>query len=212
MSSQWWVYILGYMAQGMFCVRSLIQWIKSEKAKKVENPSLFWIFSLIGSILFLTYGWLRDDFAIILGQLISYYVYVWNINNKGIIKTKINTLNIIFLWALISLPLTILFLFAPSFQEIFYELFHTSDLPLWLIIYGSFGQLLYTYRFVYQFIYSYKHGESTLPQGFWIISLAGSLIIISYALMRLDPVLLLGQSFSCISFIRNIALWRKNNK
>ena len=30
------------------------------------------------------YGWLRDDFSIIFGQFISYYIYLWNLNEKGI--------------------------------------------------------------------------------------------------------------------------------
>ena len=49
------------------------------------SPSIFWVLSLAGSCLLCLYGWLRDDFSIILGQFISYYyIYLWNLNIKGI--------------------------------------------------------------------------------------------------------------------------------
>ena len=49
-------------------------------------------------------------------------------------------------------------------------------------------------------------GESVLPIGFWIISLVGSMIIIIYGIIRLDPVLILGQSFGYVAYVRNIML------
>ena len=70
------IYIIGFLAQLLFSARLLLQWIMSERAKKVVSPSIFWKLSLIGAWLLFIYGWLRDDFAIILGQLISYYIYI----------------------------------------------------------------------------------------------------------------------------------------
>ena len=66
------IYIIGYLAQICFSARLLFQWILSEKAKQVVSPSIFWLLSLLGSYVLLFDGWLRDDFAIILGQLIAY--------------------------------------------------------------------------------------------------------------------------------------------
>lgn len=70
------------------------------------------------------------------------------------------------------------------------------------------GQIIFTFRFIYQWWYSRKRGESLLPAGFWIISLAGSLIIVSYGIVRKDPVLILGQSVGFISYTRNLFLSR----
>ena len=70
------IYVIGFLAQLLFSARLLLQWIMSEKAKKVVSPSIFWKLSLLGSYLLFMYGWLRNDFAIILGQLISYYIYI----------------------------------------------------------------------------------------------------------------------------------------
>ena len=77
---------IGFTAQLFFSLRTLFQWWKSEKAKKVVSPSAYWVLSVIGSYLFFVYGILRDDFSIVLGQLISYYIYLWNLNAKGIWK------------------------------------------------------------------------------------------------------------------------------
>jgi len=84
--------------------------------------------------------------------------------------------------------------------------------PLWLLLFGSAGQVTFALRFIYQFIYSAAHHQSVLPIGFWIISLLGSSMIIAYAIFRLDPVLILGQSFGFVAYIRNIMIGYKNKK
>ena len=59
-----------------FSARILIQWILSERAKEIVSPAIFWILSIAGSYLLFIYGWCRDDFSIILGQVFSYYIYI----------------------------------------------------------------------------------------------------------------------------------------
>ena len=59
---------------------------------------------------------------------------------------------------------------------------------------------------------SRKDGESVLPPGFWIISIIGSSIIVSYGFIRHDPVLILGQSFGLISYVRNLIIGHKAAK
>ena len=66
---------------------------------------------------------------------------------------------------------------------------------------------MFTLRFVYQWVSSMKRHESVLPAGFWIISLAGSALIISYGIFRADPVLILGQSFGFVAYLRNLVLY-----
>ena len=81
------VYAIGFIAQGFFSARILTQWILSERAKKVLSPNIFWIFSLTGSVLLFIYGWLRDDFSIIFGQLITYYIYMESANKGNLATT-----------------------------------------------------------------------------------------------------------------------------
>ena len=60
--------------------------------------------------------------------------------------------------------------------------------------------------------YSMRRNESLLPLGFWIISLVGSGIIAIYGVIRVDPILILGQSVGFVAYTRNIALYRKELK
>ena len=48
--------------------------------------------------------------------------------------------------------------------------------------------------------------------GFWIISIIGSIIIISYAICRKDPVLIIGQSFGMVAYVRNVMILRKKKE
>ena len=154
------------------------------------------------------YGWLRDDFAIVLGQFIAYYIYLWNLNIKGIWKR----VPIIARFLLLFTPVVAICLVVGNAEAFVDRFIHNEDVPLWLLVYGSAGQILFTLRFVYQWIYSTHEGESKLPAGFWIISLMGSLTIVTYAIIRLDPVLIVGQSFGVVAYVRNLCLIRKEKK
>ena len=75
----------------------------------------------------------------------------------------------------------------------------------WLII-GFIGQVAFGARFVIQWIASEKKGESPIPLAFWYCSIAGSVILLTYAIHREDPVFILGQSLGSIIYIRNLIL------
>ncbi len=70
---------------------------------------------------------------------------------------------------------------------------------------------VFTLRFVYQWLYSEKQGKSVLPLGFWLLSLAGSLLILTYAIFRRDPVLFVGHILGTIIYVRNLILLHKQD-
>jgi len=199
------IYVIGLLAQIFFGARTIFQWILSERAKKVLSPSIYWILSILGSYLFFIYGWLREDFAIILGQVISYYIYIWNLNIKGVWKKTPLIIQLL----LILTPVIALFFAVENANQFISTFLQNDKVPMWLLIFGSLGQILFTFRFIYQIIYSARRNESILPLGFWIISLTGSTLIIAYAIIRMDPILILGQSAGFIAYIRNIVIYRK---
>ena len=202
------VYAIGFLAQGFFSARMLIQWIMSERQKKVVSPNWFWSCSLIGSALLFIYGYCRHDFAIILGQLISYYIYIWNLDVKDIW----HKIPLAFRIMLASLPVAAVALMLSDAGQFFNDFFNNDSVPFWLLVYGSAGQIIFTIRFIYQWYYSYRRHQSILPIGFWIISLVGCFIIVSYGIFRLDPVLILGQSVGFITYTRNIMIYKKDHK
>jgi lipid-A-disaccharide synthase-like uncharacterized protein len=198
----WLVLAIGFAAQLFFSLRTLLQWLKSEAAHKSVSPASYWVFSVLGACLMFIYGVLRDDFSIILGQFISYYIYLWNLNANGIW----NRFKAAARAGLLALPLAAVALLLYDAQTYSQNFFHNSELPVWLVVFGSAGQVMFTLRFVYQFIFCRHRHVSVLPKGFWIISLTGSGMIIAYGLLRLDAVLILGQSFGFIAYIRNLVL------
>ena len=99
-----------------------------------------------------------------------------------------------------------------NWDILYYQWFRNEDIPILLLIYGSAGQIIFTLRFIYQYFYSSRIGESVLPKGFWVISLIGSAIIVSYGIFRLDPIIILGQSFGFVSYIRNLVILHKSKE
>ncbi len=76
---------------------------------------------------------------------------------------------------------------------------------LWLGI-GFFGQSLFFSRWVVQWIASERKAESQIPMAFWYMSLAGGLIVLSYAIYRHDPVFIIGQGTGTFVYLRNLML------
>jgi lipid-A-disaccharide synthase-like uncharacterized protein len=204
----YFIYSLGLTAQLLFSARILIQWVKSEKAGQVLSPDSFWITSLIASLLLMIYGVLRNDLVIIGGQIISYYIYLRNLYFKDLWQQLPAFLQ----WLILAFPLVALLLLAfgnqmglASQYSLAYLLDH-HRISGTLLAWGGLGQVIFTFRFVYQWYYSERRQESVIPLGFWLISLVGSGMIVSYALLRLDPVLFIGQIFGLVAYSRNLVL------
>lgn len=77
----------------------------------------------------------------------------------------------------------------------------------WLAI-GLLGQAIFSLRFLVQWISSERQKRSVVPQAFWWLSIAGSLVLLSYAIHRRDPVFMLGQSMGFLIYARNLVLIR----
>lgn len=200
------IFLVGFLAQALFSARILFQWILTERAKQVVSPASFWILSIIGSYLLCLYGWLRHDFSIILGQFIAYYIYLWNLNEKGLWRRLPRMVKAL----LLATPLLACAFMLHDAESFIRNFFQNDKVPLWLLIFGSMGQIIFTLRFVYQWAYSFRYKESLLPNGFWIISLVGSTAIVIYGIIRRDPVLILGQSVGFIAYSRNLIIGYRN--
>lgn len=82
---------------------------------------------------------------------------------------------------------------------------------IWLGI-GFGGQAMFSMRFLVQWLYSEKVKKSIVPVAFWYFSIAGSLMLLSYAIYKRDPVFILGQSFGLLVYVRNLYLIRRERR
>ena len=70
---------IGFIAQFMFSMRFIVQWIASEKARASIVPETFWYFSFVGGLMLLAYAVYRADPVFILGQAAGLVIYARNI-------------------------------------------------------------------------------------------------------------------------------------
>jgi len=75
----------------------------------------------------------------------------------------------------------------------------------WLTL-GFFAQLLFSMRFIVQWIASERQKKSVVPISFWYLSIGGSLLLLIYSIYRKDPVFILGQSMGLFIYFRNLML------
>ena len=87
--------------------------------------------------------------------------------------------------------------------DYFYSL-STTEIIFLLI--GFIGQGLFASRFIFQWIYSEKKGESYIPIIFWYLSIFGGMGLLTYAIFRKDPVIIIGQLFGIFIYCRNLYL------
>jgi lipid-A-disaccharide synthase-like uncharacterized protein len=71
--------LIGYIAQAMFAMRFVVQWIASERAGRSVVPTSFWVFSIGGGIMLLGYAIYRKDPVFIIGQAFGVFVYLRNL-------------------------------------------------------------------------------------------------------------------------------------
>lgn len=198
--NEYLIYALGFLAQILFFTRTIAQWFKSEKEGEIISPVVYWQISLVGSVIMLTYGILRNDFAIVFGQFLVYGIYIRNLQLKKAWKKM-------FLFArILALIVPVLYLSWLLFSGSFKNILQNDEVTHFWMIWGTVAQMVFISRFFYQWIYSENQKESVLPLGFWIISTAGSLMIFTYSIIRIDPVLFAAHSLGLFIYFRNILL------
>tara|TARA_B100000963_G_C22511252_1_gene618467 strand:- start:9 stop:305 length:297 start_codon:yes stop_codon:yes gene_type:complete len=88
-----------------------------------------------------------------------------------------------------------------------------SNIEIIFLIVGFVGQGLFASRFIVQWIFSEKKGESYIPVVFWYLSIFGGIGLLTYAIFRKDPVIIVGQTFGIFIYLRNLILiYKKKNE
>jgi len=196
------IFALGFIAQSLFFTRTIVQWFKSEKAGKVLSPVLFWQISLMASLLMMVYGILRNDLAIIIGQCITFFIYIRNLQLQNSWKTIPQYFRI----TISIMPFVCLGWMLSNGNLSLAYLINNDKIATWLLVFGIMAQMIFAFRFVFQWLVSEKNKESTIPVGFWFFSITGALMTLFYAIMRRDPVLMTSNLGGLTMYTRNLIL------
>jgi len=100
---------------------------------------------------------------------------------------------------------------AEAIARILFENLFMSNYSFWLTV-GFVGQGLFTARFLVQWLASEKERAVVVPAAFWWLSILGGAALLSYAIQRRDPVIVLGQSMGLFVYARNLKLESKKRR
>jgi lipid-A-disaccharide synthase-like uncharacterized protein len=185
---------LGWMGQGAYFTRTLWQWAASERAGRGVAPAGYWRLSVLGALGLLSYAALGQDPVILVGQAVNLLVYLRNLTwLRGEVRPMSRA------WILrlqVLAALLVLTLGAWSLH---------GNHSVWMLV-GWAGQFLFLLRFPMQWSHLESRGVVEFSLGFWVASLAGSLLLTLYALSRHDWVIVSGQGLGILMYTRNLVL------
>ncbi len=96
---------------------------------------------------------------------------------------------------------------AHDLSDYLYDVF-VARFDFWLA-FGLIAQLLFTARFLVQWLASERAGQSVIPLAFWYFSIAGGVMTLVYGLVRREPIIILGQALAVFIYLRNLILIHK---
>lgn len=195
--------VLGWAGNACFCSRFLLQWIDAERSGSNRASTGFWITSLVGTVLLGAYTAERGHAILLAGFVTNGILYVRNLD----IALRPRRVR-----ARASAPAT---LFALSCVGVLVAatVADAATTPLdrahraWLVC-AVVGQAIWGSRFALQWWYSERAGRSHFPVAFWLVSLAGNVLLLAYAIHLADAILIAGLLPGPVMQLRNLALAR----
>ncbi len=201
--------LIGALGTLCYFARFLVQWIRSEKAGRSVAPVSFWWLSLVGSLLLSVYCAHRSEPVLLAGYLINGTIYVRNLwlYREGARTRRLGVVEATAVGVLVALFL----ISVGAVQGLFGHAGEGASGPAWLAC-VLVGQAFWSSRFVLQWWYSERRGESHFPLSFWWASLGGNLLLLVYALHLADAVFIAGYSLGPFVQIRNLLLETRKHR
>lgn len=185
--------LVGWLGNGCFFVRFLIQWIQSEKTGVSASPPSFWKISLLGYLLLGAYTWHQEEYVLVAGCVINSLIATRNLGfgEGGRLPGPATA-------AIAGVAFVVSVLGAVAILP------EGRSVP-WIACVAA-GQILFGARFIVQWMASERRGMSYFPRSFWWFSLAGNSLLLAYAIHRQDLVLIAGYAVGPIVQVRNLML------
>ena len=189
--------LFGLVANVLFTIRVLVQWIASERAGQSVTPVAYWWISFSAAAIMIIYAFGRKEIPFILGLAATLAPYTRNL----VIHYRPHRP---------SRPLGLILAAAVALGCIPVLIFWRNEAIRdgWFF-FGLLGTGIFYSRFFVQWVQSEARRRAVLPLSFWYLSLVGSLMLLAYSLWRNDLVFILGFLFNAIPYVRNIMLIRR---
>ncbi len=97
-----------------------------------------------------------------------------------------------------------------DFGTYLYDVF-VAKFDFWFA-FGLGAQLVFTARFLVQWIESEREGRSVIPVAFWLLSMVGGLMTLIYGFARHEGIIILGQILAVVIYARNLMLIAKSRR
>lgn len=95
-------------------------------------------------------------------------------------------------------------------SEALHRIIEQSLRPIELL--GFLGQITFFFRFVVQWIASERRRESVIPEAFWWLSIAGGMLTLTYAFVKVLPPIIMAQLGANVIYARNLVLVRRRKR
>lgn len=203
------LYPLGLVANLLFSLRFLIQWVGSEKKKKSVVTPLFWKISLSANALLCLHALIQLQYPVCLLQALGAVIAWRNLNLMSGRPTSLK--RVVVLMGVTLVSVTALFALSGDFVWMRAPTSFGSSLSWGWHAFGTLGITLFASRFWLQWWLAEKEKKSTLSKPFWWMSLIGALVSVVYFVRLGDLVNVLGYGVGLIPYVRNLMLI-KNEK
>jgi lipid-A-disaccharide synthase-like uncharacterized protein len=194
---------LGWVGNGCFLARSLVQWRAVEKTRSSHAPASFWLLSMAGSALAGAYAAHRGCAVLFAGFVANGVIYLRNLQIQVPAASR-RTLSPRLCVLLAAMGTGILL--AAGWSDLQRSVAATTS--AWVAV-AMLGQGTWSSRFVLQWWHSERAGVSHFPAAFWTLSLVGNLLLLACAVHLGDAVLTAGFLPGPVMQIRNLALARR---
>ena len=209
---------LGFFPAIFFTSRMLVQWLQSERQKKSLVTPLFWKLSLAGNLLLYFHYVIQVQLHYALFQCINALIAWRNLDFLKVDKKAYPRKVVFALLALCLLGTVLIFALQGHFLLEQMDWVRTPQ-NLWNAtkryhslswhVFGAFGAALFASRFWVQWWIAEFHQRSALGRSYWLLSIAGSSMVLLYSWHIRDVVVIFYHLFSLIPYLRNLMLLRK---
>lgn len=200
---------VGLTGQALFLLRVGLQWIASERAGESVVPPAYWWISAVAAVLVLVYAASTRDPVFVLGPLVNLFVYGRNLALAGRARAG-RPARVEALWPVAAGLGTAaaIWLVSVALERSALEV---TVGPVWLAV-GLAGVAVWMARHLAQWWISERVGRSVLPAAYWWLSIAGSALLLAYAVHRVDWVFMLAYVLAPIPYVRNLVLLRRTGR